>query len=144
MFDSFNKNIKVIILFLVLNCFATVLSIYIEFSNNMKNNQTLDVVEVIFSTLFLLFCLYLIWKLRHPQIKTLKLCFGFCLLQIVAIESNIFTFTLSNGAKVGAVFEIGSALITIDFLALLILFLIGKVIKTYEDKANVGIPSNEN
>jgi len=140
MFDSFSKSTKAIILFLVLNCLASIFSIYLEFSSNI---QTLDFVQVIFSILFLLFCLYLLWQFRRPQIKTLKLCFGLCLLQVVAIESDIFTFSLTNGAKVGAAFEVGNALITLDFLALLMLFLVSRMIKAYTSQTNLEIPSNE-
>jgi len=143
MFDSFSKSTKAIILFLVLNCIASIFSIYLEFSSNIKNIQTLDFVQVRFSILFLLFCLYLLWQFRRPQIKTLKLCFGLCLLQVVAIESDIFTFSLTNGAKVGAAFEVGNALITLDFLALLMLFLISRMIKAYTSQTNLEIPQNE-
>lgn len=134
MLQPFNKSTKAIVFFLVFNFLATALSIYLEFSNYINNSLTLSYSQVIFSIFILWLCIYLMLQLRRVNMKILNLCFWFCLLQTVTIKNDIFTFSLNYGAKVGAAFEIGNTVITINFLALLALFLIRKMIHTLKNE----------
>lgn len=71
---------------------------------------------------------YLIFYIYKKELKAIKLCFWFCLLQIITIESESLTIGLSYGVKVAAIFEIGEAIITINILALFTLLFVGKVL----------------
>jgi len=58
------------------------------------------------------------------------------LLQIATIENEVFNLMLNYGAKIGAAFVVGETTITINFLALLALFLIAKMIQNHQQQIN--------
>jgi len=137
--QTFNRSIKVIICFLAFNFIATVVSLYLKVSPNVSDIQTINYLPII-ASFFILFCyVYLIWRLIKNDIKALKLCFFFCLLQIVTFKTEVFSIGTNFGAKIGATFIVGSNTVTIDFLTLIIFFLVTKIlIASNKQKATVN------
>ena len=110
------------------------MSIFVLITNQDVGLQASIYGKVLASALVILTSAYLIFHTYKKEMKAVKLCFWFCLLQIITVESESVTIGLSYGAKVGAVFELGEAIITINILALLTLLFVGKIIggqKTY-------------
>ncbi len=72
---------------------------------------------------------YLVFHIYKREMIALKLCFWFSLLNVITIESESLFIGLNYGAKIGAVFEVGVAIITVNILALLTLFLAVRIIR---------------
>lgn len=134
MFQSFNKSTMTICCLLCINILLAAVSIFVLITNQDVGLQASIYGKVLASALVILTSAYLIFHTYKKEMKAVKLCFWFCLLQIITVESESVTIGLSYGAKVGAVFELGEAIITINILALLTLLFVGKIIsgqKTY-------------
>ena len=119
---------------LCINILLAAVSIFVLITNQDVGLQASIYGKVLASALVILTSAYLIFHTYKKEMKAVKLCFWFCLLQIITVESESVTIGLSYGAKVGAVFELGEAIITINILALLTLLFVGKIIsgqKTY-------------
>ncbi len=129
MFHSFEKSTITICCLLGVNCLLAAISIYWLFINESGELYALSYGKAIIQCFVLLISAYLVFHLYKGEMKALKLSFWFCLLQIITIESETLTIGLNYGAKIGAVFEIGAAIVTIDVLALLTLLFIGKIIR---------------
>jgi len=91
--------------------------------------NTFNYGKAVISGFVLFISAYLGFYLYKKEMKALKLCFWFCLLQIITIESETVSIGLNYGAKIGAVFEVDVAIVTINILALLTLLFTGKVIR---------------
>ena len=134
MFQPFNKSTMTICCLLCINILLAAVSIFVLITNQDVGLQASIYGKVLASALVILTSTYLIFHTYKKEMKAVKLCFWFCLLQIITVESESVTIGLSYGAKVGAVFELGEAIITINILALLTLLFVGKIIsgkKTY-------------
>jgi hypothetical protein len=118
------------------NLLVAVTSIFLLLTNQDIGLQVSNYGKVVVSVFVVLASAYLIFHIYKKEMRALKLCFWFCLLQIITIESESLTIGLSYGAKVGAVFEIGLAIVTINVLALLILLFTGKIIRGQKNLAN--------
>jgi len=105
------------------------ISIYLLLFNQDNVLHFSNYGKAIISGFMLLTNAYLIISLHKREMIALKLCFWFCLLQVITIESESFAIGLNYGAKIGAVFEIGIAIVTVNILALLTLFFVGKIIR---------------
>ena len=128
MFQSFNKSTMTICCLLCINILLAAVSIFVLITNQDVGLQASIYGKVLASALVILTSTYLIFHTYKKEMKAVKLCFWFCLLQIITVESESVTIGLSYGAKVGAVFELGEAIITINILALLTLLFVGKII----------------
>ena len=134
MFQSFNKSTMTICCLLCINILLAAVSIFVLITNQDVGLQASNYGKVLASALVILTSAYLIFHTYKKEMKAVKLCFWFCLLQIITVESESVTIGFSYGAKVGAVFELGEAIVTINILALLTLLFVGKIIsgqKTY-------------
>ncbi len=103
------------------------MSIVLLFTNQGFGLSAANFGKVMASGFVVLASFYLIFHLYKKEMKALKLCFWFCLLSIISIESESFSIGLNYGVTVGTVFEIGTAIVTINILALLALFFTGKI-----------------
>ncbi len=129
MFESFNKSTITICCFLGVNILVSTISVFLLLTNESLGLHVSNYGNAIISVFVVLASIYLIIHLHKKEIKALKLCFWFCLLQVVTIESELLTIGLSYGVKIGAVWEIGTAIVTINILALLTLFFVNNIIR---------------
>lgn len=127
MFQSFNKSTITICCFLGINILLAAASIFVLITKIDVGLHGSIYGKILASGLVILASTYLIFHIYKKEMKAVKLCFWFSLLQIITVESELVTIGLSYGAKVGAVFEIGEAIITINILALLTLLFVGKI-----------------
>ena len=128
MFQSFSKSTITICCFLAINIMLAASSIFVLITNQGLGLHASAYGKVLASSLVIFTSAYLLFQIYTKDMKAIKLCFWFCLLQIITVESESLTIGLSYGAKVGAIFELGEAIITINILALLTLFFVGKII----------------
>ena len=105
------------------------MSIFLLLTGESTGLYAANYGKAIITALVIFASSYLIFHLYKKRIRALKLCFWFCILQIVTIESELLAIGLNYGAKIGAVLEIGNAIVTINILALLTLFLVGNIIR---------------
>ncbi len=129
MFKSYNKSTITVCCFLTVNCLMAAISIYLLLFNQDGVLHFSNYGKAIISGFMVLANAYLIFYLHKREMIALKLCFWFCLLQIITIESESLAIGLNYGVKIGAVFEIGVAIVSINILALLTLFFVGKIIR---------------
>lgn len=127
MFQSFNKSTITICCLLCINILLAAVSIFVFITNQDLGLYASFYGKVLASSLVIFASAYLLFQIYTKDMKAIKLCFWFCLLQIITVESESLTIGLSYGAKVGAIFEVGEAVITINILALLTLLFVGKV-----------------
>jgi len=142
MFKSFDKSTITVCCFLGLNCFMAVMSIYLVLFNQDSVLHISNYGKAIISGFMVLANGYLIFYLHKREMMALKLCFWFCLLQIVTIESESLAIGLNYGVKIGAVFEIGVATVSINFLALLTLFFVDRIIRGQKRLTTVEYDKN--
>lgn len=136
MFKSFNKSKIAVCLLLGINCLIAVTSTYLMLFNH-NSAWNISYLSKVIITCFVVFAnVYLIFYVYKRQAKALKLCAWFCLLSLVTIESELFSVGLIYGVKFGTVFEIGQAMVSINILALVTLFLLYRIINGQKKRVN--------
>ena len=127
MFQSYNKTRILVCCLLTINALMAAISIFLLLTSQGSGQQFDNYIKALLSGVVLLAASYLIFRLHKKEIKALKLCYWFCLLQLITIENDNLMLGLTFGAKIGAVWQPGQTLVTLNLLALLTLLLVSRI-----------------
>ena len=131
MLYSDKKSRVVIYCYLALNAFVAVFSSYLLVMKGLSESQHTEYLKLGLSTTIVIASIFIIIHLNKSSLLALKLCFWFCLLQLITIEYNGLTFGFSYGLTVGGVFMLEHITLSINFLALLALGVIIRMLKMH-------------
>jgi|GEM_PF-1164881 len=129
MFQSYNKTRIIVCCLLAINALVAAISIFLLLTKQGAGLPLDNDIKTLLSGFVLLAASYLIFGLFKKEIKALKACYWFCLLQLITIENDNLILGLTFGAKVGAVWQLGQTLVTLNLLPLLTLLLVSRILR---------------